>query len=293
MDIDGVFAGGGMKAIAFIGALEVMEEKNYKFRRLAGTSAGAIFAALTKAGYSSQELKEELTSVDFERFLDPQDSVIPFKFMKWIKLYKNLGLYEGNEFEAWLTKMLNKKGISTFADIEKGSLKVVVSDLSRGRIVVLPDDLEHYGITPDKFSVARAVRMSSTIPYFFKPDKLQDGLGHKSVIVDGAVLSNFPIWLFSTHSKFTRPVIGFRLTPEVDNIPSNRIDNSIDMLTALIKTMQKAHDTRYLISNEAKKIVFIPVDHISSINFSLSQDEKEKLIQLGRVETTKFLKKWH
>ncbi len=48
IDIDGVFAGGGMKAIAFIGALEVMEEKNYKFRRLAGTSAGAIFAALTR-----------------------------------------------------------------------------------------------------------------------------------------------------------------------------------------------------------------------------------------------------
>lgn len=290
-----MFAGGGIKAIAFVGALEVMEQKNYTFKRLAGTSAGAIFAALIKAGYTSQEIKKELDNINFEKFLDPQDSVIPFKFMKWLKLYKSLGLYKGEEFEGWLTEMLNKKGISTFSDLEKDSLKIVVSDLTKGRIVVLPDELEIYGIAPEKFSVARAVRMSSTIPYFFKPVRLQDGHGHESVIVDGAVLSNFPIWIFSNRnlSKLARPVIGFRLTPEVDKVPPHQIENSIDMLTALIKTMQKAHDTRYIITNEAKKIVFIPIDDVSSIDFSLSKEEKEKLIQLGRKETNDFIKKWY
>lgn len=45
MLIDGVFAGGGVKAFAFIGALQAMEEKNFTFSRIAGTSAGALWGA--------------------------------------------------------------------------------------------------------------------------------------------------------------------------------------------------------------------------------------------------------
>lgn len=295
MEIDGVFAGGGMKAIAFVGALEVMEERGFTFKRLAGTSAGAIFAALIKVGYTSEEIMTELNTVDFESLLDPQQSIIPFSFMKWLKLYRKLGLYVGEELEDWLEELLGRKGVYTFGDLEPGSLKVVASDLTKGRIIVLPDDLPEYGVIPEKFSVARAIRMSSSIPYFFRPNRLQDGKGEESIIVDGAVLSNFPIWLFSksAESKLVRPLIGFRLTPEVDQAPSNEIHNSVDMLAALFRTMMKAHDTRYIVENDAKKIVFIPVDHVSTIDFKLNKQEKVELIRLGRYETEKFLKKWY
>jgi len=51
MNIDAVFSGGGVKAFAFIGALEAMEEKGLVIKRAAGTSAGAILASLVLAGY--------------------------------------------------------------------------------------------------------------------------------------------------------------------------------------------------------------------------------------------------
>ena len=41
MRIDGVFSGGGLKGFALVGAYEVLEEKGYQFKRVAGTSAGA------------------------------------------------------------------------------------------------------------------------------------------------------------------------------------------------------------------------------------------------------------
>ena len=44
MLIDGVFSGGGMKGFALVGAYQVLEEKGYQFKRIAGTSAGAILA---------------------------------------------------------------------------------------------------------------------------------------------------------------------------------------------------------------------------------------------------------
>lgn len=295
MQTDGVFAGGGIKAIAFIGALEAMEKKQLTFKRLAGTSAGAIFSALIKAGYTSNEIILEMAKVDFQKFLDPEPSIIPFSFMKWLRLYKRLGLYKGEELEEWLEKMLQKKGISTFGDIEEGSLKIIATDLTKGRLVVLPDDLPEYGMVPEKFSIARAVRMSSSLPYFFEPVTLYDGKGDPSIFIDGALLSNFPIWLFMKKDakKLERPVIGFKLTPNLENIAPNNINNAVTMFTSLFKTMRTAHDLRYISEGYVKNIVFIPVDDVSTVDFALNEEEKELLIRLGRRQTEAFLRTWH
>lgn len=61
--IDGVFSGGGIKGFALIGAVMELEERGYKFKRLAGTSAGAIIAGFIAAGYSGREIEEIMESV--------------------------------------------------------------------------------------------------------------------------------------------------------------------------------------------------------------------------------------
>ncbi len=53
---DLVFSGGGTLGVAYIGALEVLENARHGLRRVVGTSAGAITAALVAAGYESKEL---------------------------------------------------------------------------------------------------------------------------------------------------------------------------------------------------------------------------------------------
>ncbi|MED1564100.1 hypothetical protein AJ85_00180 [Alkalihalobacillus alcalophilus ATCC 27647 = CGMCC 1.3604] len=297
MKIDGVFAGGGVKAFSFVGALQVMEEKSMEFERVAGTSAGAIVAALIKAGYTSADLFEILDTLNIEVFKDERMSWLPFTVAKWLHMYFKLGLYKGDELEAWLRTALEAKGVSTFADLPKGSIKIVASDLTRGRILVLPDDLPQFGILPEKFSVARAVRMSCSIPFFFEPVKLYDrrNRGQFSYIVDGGLLSNFPLWLFvdKKTKKRRRPVIGFKLTPNINQIPPNEIKNALGMYRALFETIINAHDTRYIEAEEAKDIIFIPINQdIKATNFSISEEEKEELVQLGRQKTTKFLQKW-
>ncbi|MGV2794479.1 phospholipase, partial [Clostridium perfringens] len=56
MEADAVFEGGGVKGIAFVGGIEVMESKGYVWKRLAGTSAGSIVAALLACDYRSSEI---------------------------------------------------------------------------------------------------------------------------------------------------------------------------------------------------------------------------------------------
>ncbi|MDQ0208982.1 patatin-like phospholipase family protein [Alkalicoccobacillus murimartini] len=294
MKIDAVFAGGGVKAFAFLGSLGVLEKRGYEFERVAGTSAGSIVAALLKAGYTSSEMMDILNDIHIESFKDERLSYLPLTVIKWLQVYFKLGLYKGDALESWIRELLKAKGIVTFGDLPAQSLRVVVSDLSKGQMVVLPDDLDKYGIRAESFSVAKAIRMSCSIPYFFEPVKLYDRSGHFSYIVDGGLLSNFPIWLFRDGEKNTwrRPVIGMQLTPKIDERPPHKIKNAIDLYKAVFDTMTSAHDTRHIEDEDARNVIFIPVTDIKATDFNLTTIEKQELITLGESKTNKFLGRW-
>jgi len=55
MEYDLVFEGGGAKGLAFVGALKSFERRGHTPRRVIGTSAGSILAAMVAAGYNSAE----------------------------------------------------------------------------------------------------------------------------------------------------------------------------------------------------------------------------------------------
>ncbi|NRG48077.1 patatin-like phospholipase family protein [Bacillus sp. CRN 9] len=293
MEIDGVFSGGGIKGFALIGAYEEIENRGLHFKRVAGTSAGSLIAALIIANYSSEEIARMMDELDLNKFLDPRKTVIPFAATKWFLLYWSLGLYKGNELEKWISEKLAARGIRTFADIPQQSLRIIASDLTNGRLVVLPDDLHKYQIDPEKFPVAKAVRMSCSLPYFFEPVKLY-GPGHSTnIIVDGAVLSNFPMWLFDKDNvKKTRPVLGVKLSNNTNEIPPKKIKNAIKMFEALFETMKDAHDSRYISRSHEQNIIFIPTEGVLATEFELTQQGKYDLLKLGRERAREFLSKW-
>lgn len=292
MLIDGVFSGGGIKGFALVGALEEVEKHGLVFKRVAGTSAGSIIAALVAAGYKSHQIFDLLEELDLKMFMDPRKSIIPFGLLKWLLFYWRMGLYKGNQLEQWLTEKLAQKGLNTFADLPTQTLRVIASDLTNGQMLVLPDDLPKYGIIPETFPIAKAIRMSCSIPYFFEPVKLKSNDG-VSVIVDGGVLSNFPMWLFDQdHVMKSRPVLGMKLTSRSNELKKNNVNNAINLLEALFETMMKAHDSRYISRKLVKDIIFIPTEGISGIDFELTNSEKEKLMKLGRDSASDFLKTW-
>lgn len=292
MIIDGVFSGGGVKGFALVGAYQVLEEKGYKFRRVAGTSAGSIVASFIAAGYSAEEIEEMLDELDVSTFLDPRRTILPFSFTKWLGLYWHLGMYQGKALENWLLEKLAKKNIYTFADIPPDSLKLVASDLTHGKMIVLPDDLEKYGIVPENFPIARAIRMSCGIPFFFEPVKLKVGSGD-TIVVDGGVLSNFPMWIFDeANGKRERPVLGLKLSQNTEELKGHPIHNALQLFEALFSTMKNAHDERYISRKHEKDIIFIPVEGYSATDFDMDEETKTALMDIGRDATTQFLKTW-
>ncbi len=292
MYIDGVFSGGGIKGFALIGAYEEIENKGLRFARVAGTSAGSIVAALIAAGYTSKEIYQLLDELDLSKLLDARKTLIPFPFAKWLFVYWKLGLYKGNELEKWICEKLEAKGLRTFADLPPQSLRVIGSDLSNGQMIVFPDDLQKYGISPDSFPIAKAIRISCSIPYFFEPVKMRsmDGI---NVLVDGGVLSNFPMWLFDKENvQKIRPVLGIKLTSSEYEHEKHKIKNAIQLFGALFETMKDAHDSRYISKKHVKNIIFIPTEGVLSMEFHLTEESKRELYDRGKEKAKQFLKTW-
>jgi NTE family protein len=290
MKIDGVFSGGGMRSIAMVGAYQVLEEKGIQITRLAGTSGGSVIAAFIAAGYSSQELKDLVFETKTTSLLDERRPCFNQFLSKWLLMYWRMGLYKGDALEGWIGDKLAKKGVRTFLDLPEGTLRLIASDLTSGRLLVLPDDLLAYGIDLKHFPLAKAIRMSCSIPYFFEPVKLKtsDGVHY---IVDGGVLSGFPMWLFGDE-KTVRPVIGVTLKPSIKERKKKEIRNAFQLYESLFATMKEAHDTRYIEKKYAKNVIFIPTSASDTVNFDLLDEKKHALIEIGRERTIAFLHSW-
>lgn len=290
MEVDGVFSGGGIKGFAYVGALQMLEQRGIRFKRVAGTSAGAILAAFIAAGFNAQELEDIFDELNLKVLLDPPKICIGMPFLKWVNLYMRFGMYRGKSLEKWFLQKLSTKGIYSFGDLPNGALKLVASDLTNGRILVLPDDLHQYGIDANSFPVSRALRMSCGLPFFFEPVYLDDGQ-KECVIVDGGVLSNFPLWIYDNGFKI-RPVIGIKLSSASDEMAPHKINNAIQLFEALFSTMKNAHDNRYIGRRHERNIIFIPVEMYSATQFDMGDEEKQKLIDIGKERALQFLKIW-
>ena len=299
--VDGVFEGGGVKGIGLVGAVSVIEAAGYEFVNLAGTSAGAIVATLIAAGYGADELKQTTNGIDFSTFEDP-DLIgrIPYVGALVDEIF-NKGLYKGDVFLNLMRDLLAKKGIHTFRDLiqpefadddrYRFKVRVVASDISRRRMLVLPQDIRDYDMVPEDLEVALAVRMSMSIPFFFEPVKLKN-----SYIVDGALLSNFPVELFDSEGVPEWPTFGFKLVlapqTNITQLVEHPISGPISELSALIFTAMEAHDAYYLSNDKFVRTIAIDTLNVGSTDFNLTPDQKEALYQSGVSAAKTFLDHW-
>lgn len=201
-----VFKGGGVRGIAYMGALEVLDEYRIidNIERVAGTSAGAITAAILSLRLSIPETRELFNSLELPKI--PQSASNPaHKLLPWMAEQQNAhrfitryGWYSSEYFYEWFIGVLEEhcegNGQATFADFRRlgfRDLHIVAANLSRQRAEVFS---EHN--TPD-VAVADAVRMSMSIPIYFEALQF-DGhsFGRGDYYVDGGLFDNFPMHIF-------------------------------------------------------------------------------------------------
>lgn len=316
--VDLVLEGGGVKGVAFGGVLEVLDEHGYRSERVAGTSSGAITAALlvalTRAGESVATLRALVDTLDLTRFADSNRVgrlLGPFARLAEVgSLVLRGGLHEGAYLENWLTGVLGDLGVRTFGDLRRDdpgsslpiehshALVVATSDLSRRRMTLLPWDFARYGLEPDEQSVARAVRASAAIPFYFRPVEYATPRGNVS-LVDGGFLSNYPITVFDhpDRSEARWPTIGVRLSArENDRVgkgpqePWQPVKNVVQVGLAVVDTAIHGIDARHIDDPETiARTIFVDAGAVRATNFALTDRERAELVGRGRQAAVKWL----
>lgn len=314
--MDLVFEGGGVKGIALVGALSVLEERGFVPRRLAGTSSGAIVAALRAAGYTPGELREIILTLDYESFLDTGwEDRVPLVGTP-LSVLLDLGIYEGEAVYEFVRGLLAARGVRTFGDLVevepadgpryqlRHRLQVVASDLTERRLLVLPRDAGVLGIEdPDELDVALAVRMSTSIPIFFEPVRFTNPqTGREHVVVDGGILSNFPVWLFDVEGEPRWPTFGLKTIKDLrtslaEDLGGPLVAGSppgvlIDYLESLALTILEARDRIYLDTADFARTIAIPALGVRITDFGLSPEKAQALYQSGREAAESFLESW-
>jgi NTE family protein len=274
--ITGVFEGGGVRGIALTGAAAAALDIGYEFGQVVGTSAGAIVASLVAARFSSDELRMAAVETDWAALMTSRNWL-----QKHYSMLTRRGFHNGAHLESVLRSLLGSKGVKTFGDLPDQALKVVATDLSHGRGMVLPDDFPRIGINPMKFSVARAVRMSSSVPFVFDPVRLVDQVtGETMMMADGAMTARFPAQLVP-RDPFS---IGFRLRPPVESHTHYEIKGPISLATAVIGAGITAREDLPFACGPLEKTVEIVIDH-DSMDFAIDRDRALEMFDLGYAAT--------
>ncbi|GAA4392342.1 patatin-like phospholipase family protein [Hymenobacter koreensis] len=205
-----VMEGGGIRGIAYGGALQELEQQGVLagIQRVGGTSAGAIQAALLAVGYTPQEIITVVNSTPVQRLNDGR-----FIFFGGShRLVKQYGWYRGDQFTKYLSELVARKTqngnltlgqLHALAQQQPGryrDLYTTGTNLTTQRVQVFSHETH-----PD-MRVADAVRISMSIPLYFRA-VLLDEKGHvvtgkpaanqrTQVLVDGGLLANYPVDIF-------------------------------------------------------------------------------------------------
>ncbi|MBN1205196.1 MAG: patatin-like phospholipase family protein [Myxococcaceae bacterium] len=313
-----VFQGGGVKGIAYVGALRVLQAQDLlrSVRNVAGTSAGAITAALVAVGATADEMNAILGSTDFASFMDGKGGFIG----DTVRLVKDFGIYKGDEFEQWCRQQIG--------NLTARSTGQAQPDLTFGQLCVLaqkePERFRELHVvttnlsrqTPEVFCAHtqpdvplwKAVRMSMSIPLFFEAFRFNG-----NIYVDGGISWNYPIDLFD--GLMRQPVIGKPPVPpevgicqetlgfslgtkaQIEHLerygtpPEVPITGLESYVKALFSFMLDAANQLRLDPDSMQRTVFIDNANVSTTDFALSDALKQKLVDNGVLATSEWLKR--
>ncbi len=291
-----VFEGGGVKGLAFVSAFEtlLLYVPSGQLERYAGSSAGAIFAFLLVTGHDVSDLNRIMLNLNLRALRGRS-----FFLKRMLHLVTRLGLFSPNSFRKWLADRLEDKlGVRdiTFQELYQatGRKLYVTASYVEGRQVTIfsPEGFPDY-------SVIDAVVHSMSFPFYFQP---------KGSLVDGGLGMNYPIDLFDVYGP-KEETLGFRVdssaemrlntdhriagrwgTEEV-KLRQGLIGRFTSFAWGIVNFLLDVLNKTHLDDDDYTRTVFIDTLHVKTLDFKLSRQDRELLLQQGRSGMEKYGRK--
>ncbi len=274
-----LFGGGAIRGTAHVGVVKALEELEIDYDTVAGSSVGAIVAALLAVGYTASELHDIFLQANFELFKD---------------IYFNLGqgfaISKGEVFLEWVRELIEKKYYKD--TYQKGKNSPVTFSMASKNLVIITTNLSNFSCkefskvnTPD-FEIATAVRISSSMPGLMKPYEIDN-----SILVDGDLQKSWPMWeLSSTLKNSKNRLLEIRLEGDCCNKDMNAIDYANTVYSCITSIATNFVLDRYA-NNDKFDFIVINTGNIVIIDFNQPREKREYLMDIGYRQTLKYFKK--
>lgn len=191
-----VMSGGGARGLAHIGVIKALEENGIPIDYVAGTSMGAIVAALYSMGYTPDEMIAAMKTDDFQRWYTgtmdqnymyyfKKNRQVPDLFSVHFSLKDSLRIVQPS------ANLINATPMNLgFLEMFAGYTAACKGDFDNLMIpfrCVASDVYNKKEIIFSEGNLGDAVRASMSYPFFFRPIKIDSVL-----LYDGGLYNNFP-----------------------------------------------------------------------------------------------------
>ncbi len=185
--------GGGLRGLAHIGVLQVLEDNNIEVAMISGTSIGSVIGSLYACGISAYEIEAIVLQLNSSDYLDYNIGgfikYIGALLIPGVEAQLN-GIIRGRKLEKLMYSLTEGKSL---ADIKK-PLSIIACDINTGLEVVFTNSRMLMNINRTVLIynalLSEAVRCSSSIPATFVPREFRG-----MQMVDGGVRTIVPVWV--------------------------------------------------------------------------------------------------
>ena len=268
-----VISGGGIKGLVGLGALEcLVENEIIVFPEIfAGSSVGSIICFLFNIGYSAKDMFDLLFELDFTKlikYVEPENLLSEPCF----------GLSSPEPMLEVIYSFMKKKNIKkniTFKELfELTQSKLIITGTCVNDV-----EVKYFSVdTHPEMQVLKAIRISISIPFIFRP-YLYDG----KLWVDGGCMDNFPIQLFTDKLD---DVIGIYIDDLYE--PINEFNEIQDYFLRIFKCVIRG--LNYTKNDVFKKYFIHTISKCShSTNWEITQEEKKNLFNEGYEQSKKYI----
>lgn len=266
-------SGGGARGLTAIGVLKAFEERNIHIRGLSGTSMGGVVGGLYACGYSPDELRTLILSIDFPslfsnrpvrstilqtRRQDRDHHLIGIRFDGW-KPYIPQGLTAAQRITELLSSLTNKANYQAGRDYRKFPVPFITvsTDLVSGKL-----------IRQTSGSLADAMRATMAFPLAFTAVE-EDSM----LLMDGGMLAPIPVEQVRSLTDSVSYVVAVNTTSPL--LLKDGLTTPFDVANQVTTIM--THDELKRQLALADYVIEPPIERFSSSDF----DDKERLIEIG------------
>ena len=301
-----VLEGGGMKGIAYAGALEVLDSLGISdsIERIAGTSSGAMNGLMYALGYSGKEIRHLNLNTNFGKY-----NQVGFPLIGGlIRVKKTYGYYKTDKLIEDLGKVMAAKGFSpdlTFEELyiaHQSGKNVKLLYLTGANLTDQKTEVFSHETYPT-MQVLDAIRISISIPMYFEavfmqPDgslvEKNDADSTTKIMVDGGVLDNYPFFVFDTlvtvnsgdnsYYKCNIHSLGIKLETDSSmlDIATRTIGKTGDFMGAFSELSSEHLNRRHLGPQQKLQTIFINTHNFNPKLKRQKKATKLRVMQYGR-----------